>query len=89
MKTIQEIRLEEQKEQLVKTADVFVNIPVKSIAQSFTYRVPDALAQAGVGWRVFVPFGGRKVEGFVVAVGEKTERELAASPFAIMAQAPL
>ncbi len=83
MKTIQEIRLEEQKEQLVKTADVFVNIPVKSIAQSFTYRVPDALAQAGVGWRVFVPFGGRKVEGFVIAVGEKTERELAASPFAI------
>ena len=65
-------------EQTIRTADVFVNIPVKSIAQSFTYRVPDALASAGVGWRVFVPFGGRKVEGFVVATAEKTEQEIAA-----------
>ncbi|WP_294156916.1 primosomal protein N' [uncultured Selenomonas sp.] len=73
----------EQKETRVKTADVFVNIPVKSIAQSFTYHVPDALAHVGVGWRVFVPFGGRKVEGFVVAVAEKTESELQALGFAV------
>ena len=70
-------------EKRIKTADVFVNIPVKSIAQSFTYRVPDALAQVGVGWRVFVPFGGRKVEGFVIAVAEKTESELQAKGFEV------
>ena len=49
-------------------ADVYVNIPVKSIATAFTYVVPDALQQIDVGWRVFVPFGKVRVEGFVVAV---------------------
>lgn len=59
------------------TAQVFVNVPVKSIAKPYTYRVPDALAQVGAGWRVLVPFGGRKVEGFVVSVAEKSADELA------------
>lgn len=54
----------------MKTADVFVNIPVKSIAKAYTYRVPAELAYLGVGWRVFVPFGGRKVEGFVLRTAE-------------------
>ncbi len=53
-----------------RIADVFVNIPVKSIAKAYTYIVPPSLAFIGVGWRVLVPFGGRKVEGFVVAVRE-------------------
>ena len=43
-------------------ADVYVNIPVKSIATAFTYVVPDALQQIDVGWRVFVPFGQVRVE---------------------------
>ena len=55
---------------LLKTADVFVNIPVKSIAQAYTYRVPEALAHLASGWRVLVPFGGRKAEGFVLEVHE-------------------
>jgi len=60
----------------VLTASVFVNIPVKSIAQAYTYRVPDALNYLGVGWRVFVPFGGRKVEGFILAVQEQVAEAL-------------
>ena len=59
------------------TAQVFVNVPVKSIAKPYTYRVPDTLAQVGAGWRVLVPCGGRKVEGFVVSVAEKSAAELA------------
>ena len=59
------------------TAQVFVNVPVKSIAKPYTYRVPDTLVQVGAGWRVLVPFGGRKVEGFVVSVVEKSADELA------------
>ncbi len=58
------------------TASVFVNVPVKSIAQAYTYRVPDALKFLSVGWRVFVPFGGRKVEGFILATAEQAETEL-------------
>ena len=58
------------------TASVFVNIPVKSIAKAFTYRVPDQLRFVGVGWRVFVPFGGRKVEGFILAVQEQDAADM-------------
>lgn len=49
-------------------ADVYINIPVKSIARAFTYIVPPEHAQIGAGWRVFVPFGNVRVEGFVVGV---------------------
>ncbi|SEA05935.1 primosomal protein N' [Selenomonas ruminantium] len=58
------------------TANVFVNIPVKSIARAYTYSVPAELSYLEAGWRVFVPFGGRKVEGFIVSVAEKTAAEL-------------
>lgn len=57
-------------------AEVFVNIPVKRVAQAYSYRVPEQLSGVGAGWRVVVPFGGRRVEGFVVQVssGEEDER---------------
>jgi primosomal protein N' (replication factor Y) len=58
----------------MQVAEVFVNIPVKSIAKAFSYIVPDELT-VGVGWRVFVPFGGRKVEGFILSVGEGAEEQ--------------
>ena len=58
------------------TASVFVNIPVKSIAKAYTYRVPVELSYVGAGWRVFVPFGGRKVEGFILATAEQSAEEL-------------
>ncbi len=58
------------------TASVFVNIPVKSIAKAYTYSVPAELSYLETGWRVFVPFGGRKVEGFIVAMAEKSADEL-------------
>lgn len=57
----------------MRRAEVFVNIPVKSIAKAYSYAVPDELAFLAAGWRVFVPFGGRRVEGFVVAVKEDDE----------------
>ncbi|BAL83761.1 putative primosomal protein N' [Selenomonas ruminantium subsp. lactilytica TAM6421] len=60
------------------TASVFVNIPVKSIAKAYTYSVPAELSYLEAGWRVFVPFGGRKVEGFIVSVAEKTAEEIGA-----------
>ena len=59
------------------TAEVFVNLPVKSIAQAYTYHVPEELSHIGAGWRVFVPFGGRKVEGFVLAVKEQESSAIA------------
>ena len=49
-------------------ADVYINIPVKSIRQEFTYLLPERLAQVAAGWRVFVPFGSVRKEGFVTCV---------------------
>lgn len=57
-----------------KTASVFVNIPVKSIAKAYSYIVPEEFSFLTAGWRVFVPFGSRKVEGFVVEVQEETQK---------------
>ena len=45
-------------------AEVLVNIPVKSIYRAFTYRIPKEHSNIDVGWRVLIPFGGRKAEGF-------------------------
>ena len=63
----------------MKTASVFVNIPVKSIAKAYTYLVPAEYDYVQAGWRVLVPFGGRKVEGFILATANMTETELQAA----------
>ena len=54
-------------------AEVLVNIPVKSIYRAFTYRIPKELSYIDVGWRVLIPFGGRKAEGFVIALSETSD----------------
>ena len=45
---------------------VAINLPVKNLFRQFIYRLPESLLQVGEGWRVIVPFGPQKVEGFVV-----------------------
>ena len=54
----------------MRRAEVFVNIPVKRVAQAYSYRVPETLSRIDAGWRVVVPFGGRRVEGFVVETSQ-------------------
>ncbi|WP_182188433.1 primosomal protein N' [Pectinatus frisingensis] len=49
-------------------ADVFINIPVKTIATSYTYIIPENLNFLKTGCRVIVPFGARKMEGFIVRI---------------------
>ncbi|MBT2687979.1 primosomal protein N' [Bacillus sp. ISL-47] len=55
-------------------ASVIVDVPAKQTDRAFDYKIPDHLA--GViqpGMRVIVPFGPRKIQGFVT--GLKTESE--------------
>lgn len=59
----------------MQIADVYINIPVKSVAQAFSYRVPESLGGLGAGWRVLAPFGGRDVEGFTVRVYPEEKRQ--------------
>ena len=52
---------------------VAINLPVKNLFRQFIYRLPDILLQVGEGWRVVVPFGPQKVEGFVVRAFSREE----------------
>ncbi|CQR74581.1 Primosomal protein N' [Sporomusa ovata DSM 2662] len=49
-------------------AQIIVNIPTRSITKPFSYLIPAHLSFAAIGWRVLVPFGNRKIEGFIVGL---------------------
>jgi len=51
-------------------AEICANVQVKSIDQTFTYKVPERLKFLSAGWRVLVPFVKRKIDGFVMEVRE-------------------
>ena len=51
-------------------AQICVNVKAVSIDKTFTYAVPEELNFLSAGWRVIVPFGSRKVDGFVMNVEE-------------------
>ena len=52
---------------------VAINLPVKNLFRQFIYRLPESLQQVEVGWRLVVPFGPQKVEGFVVRAFSREE----------------
>ena len=47
-------------------ADIYINLPVKSIAQAYSYIIPEDKLFLDVGGRVIVPFHGRATEGFIL-----------------------
>ena len=53
-------------------AEVIIDQDVKAIDKTFDYRKPENL-DLKVGMRVFVPFGKRVVQGYVVELKDKTE----------------
>ncbi len=56
----------------MKTASVVIDVVAKNINQTFTYLIPDYLDQINLlGYRVIVPFGKRKLMGFVVSISSK------------------
>ncbi|MBO8171100.1 MAG: primosomal protein N' [Bacillaceae bacterium] len=55
-------------------ARVVVDVPVLNTDKTFDYRIPDHLTNSiQVGSRVIVPFGPRKIQGFVIAVTDDTD----------------
>ncbi|MBU4185863.1 MAG: primosomal protein N', partial [Proteobacteria bacterium] len=55
-----------------KYIDVAIALPVYN---TFTYQIPENLSKfISVGKRVLVPFGKRKVTGYILGPGEKTRR---------------
>lgn len=53
-------------------AQVIVDVAAKQTDRIFEYHIPQALDDVEVGSRVVVPFGRRKVQGFVVGLSEKS-----------------
>lgn len=49
-------------------AQIIVNVTAKTINKPFSYYIPDELSFIEKGYRVLVPFGPQKVEGFVIDV---------------------
>lgn len=54
-------------------AQVVIDIAAKQTDRIFEYHVPDDLDGVEIGSRVFVPFGSRKLQGFVVGLSEKSK----------------
>ncbi|BDR60690.1 primosomal protein N' [Lactobacillus xylocopicola] len=53
-------------------AQIIVDIAAKQTDRIFEYHVPDELTELEVGSRVFVPFGPRKLQGFVVGLTKES-----------------
>lgn len=51
-------------------AQVIVDVAAKQTDRIFEYHVPEQLHDVEIGSRVFVPFGPRKLQGFVVGLSE-------------------
>lgn len=51
-------------------SDICVNVTANSVQQNFIYLVPERLKFLSAGWRVLIPFGTRKLDGFVMDVRE-------------------
>ena len=54
----------------MRYAEVIVDLSAGAVDRLFTYSVPDGMA-VDAGWQVEVPFGPRKLEGFVVSMKDE------------------
>ena len=59
-----------------KLADIYINIPVKSIAKAYTYIIPEKFDILKEGCRVLVPFGNRIMEGFIIKIYANSEHNI-------------
>ena len=56
----------------MRFADVIVDISAHALDRTFQYRVPDRLQQScDIGSVVAVPFGKRKVTGYIVGFSDR------------------
>ncbi|EAG5352778.1 primosomal protein N' [Listeria monocytogenes] len=59
---------------MINIAKVIVDVPAMQVDRPFDYYIPEDLEELiRPGMRVSVPFGNRKIQGFVIALGETEE----------------
>ena len=54
-------------------AEIIVDVMSSEVDRVFDYDIPSSLADLTVGYRVLVPFGNRKIEGYVVGIKDTTD----------------
>ncbi|MBE5738314.1 MAG: primosomal protein N' [Clostridiales bacterium] len=54
-------------------AEIIVDVLSSEVDRVFDYNIPLVLADLQVGDRVLVPFGNRKIEGYVISIKETTD----------------
>jgi primosomal protein N' (replication factor Y) (superfamily II helicase) len=58
----------------MNVASVIVDVPAKQTDRAFDYKIPDSLIGAiKPGMRVIVPFGPRKIQGFVIGLKDSSD----------------
>ena len=55
-------------------AEVIVDVMSSEVDRVFDYEIPSSLSDITKGYRVGVPFGNRKIEGYVVNIKRSTLR---------------
>ena len=53
-------------------AKIIIDQDAKALDKVFEYKIPQDM-QVGIGERVIVPFGSRYLQGFIVAIEDKSE----------------
>jgi len=54
-------------------AEVIVDVMSSEVDRVFDYNIPSSLLELTPGYRVMVPFGNRKIEGYVVKIKESSD----------------
>lgn len=54
-------------------AEIIVDVMSSEVDRVFDYNIPTFLSDLTIGYRVLVPFGNRKIEGYVIAIKETTD----------------
>ena len=54
-------------------AEVIVDVMSSEVDRVFDYEIPSSLSDITKGYRVGVPFGNRKIEGYVVNIKRSTD----------------
>ncbi len=54
-------------------AEVIVDVMSSEVDRVFDYEIPSSLSDITIGYRVLVPFGNRKIEGYIVGIKETTD----------------
>lgn len=54
-------------------AEVIVDVMSSEVDRVFDYNIPSSFVDITIGYRVLVPFGNRKIEGYIVGIKDTTD----------------